>query len=234
MFCTDYDPSLETEFVNLALQHKVDGIIGLTYNTNLVVPDEVSFVSIDRIINTHTPCVSSDNFAGGQLAAEKLHALGCKKVLFIRMWSAINGETYKRLSGFEYGCRSYNLPCESHTLIDTHVINETKAVLAKYLEPLFKGQCAYDGIFCGTDLLALLVRDILVSFGLSVPGDVEIIGFDGIKDFATEEYVCSTIVQPVEDIAEAAVDLLLRDNLDTTPPLLCLPVTFGEGKTTSS
>ena len=63
----------------MAQQNKVDGIIGLTYNPDLVVDDNIPFVAIDRSIRPNIPCVSSDNFAGGQIAAEKLADLGCKK-----------------------------------------------------------------------------------------------------------------------------------------------------------
>ena len=77
--CTDFDLSQEQEYVKMAQQNKVDGIIGLTYNPNLVVEENTPFVAIDRSMGPKIPCVASDNFAGGQLAAEKLADLGCKR-----------------------------------------------------------------------------------------------------------------------------------------------------------
>ena len=68
---TDYDSGQGQEYVTMVQQNKVDGIIGLTYNPNLVIEESTSFVSIDRSINPKIPCVTSDNFAGGQLAASK-------------------------------------------------------------------------------------------------------------------------------------------------------------------
>ena len=62
----------------MAQQNKVDGIIGLTYNPDLNINKNTPFVSIDRCMGTGIPCVASDNFAGGQLAAEKLAVFGCK------------------------------------------------------------------------------------------------------------------------------------------------------------
>ena len=38
--------------------------------------------------------------------------------------------------------------------------------------------------------------------GLRVPEDVQVIGFDGIRMFGDQEYTVSTIVQPVQEIAE--------------------------------
>src|SRR5574344_758354 len=48
--CTDYHPEQEQEFVTMAGQRKVDGIIGLTYNPDLQIEMATPFVSIDRTI----------------------------------------------------------------------------------------------------------------------------------------------------------------------------------------
>ncbi|MDE6053418.1 MAG: LacI family transcriptional regulator, partial [Lachnospiraceae bacterium] len=101
---TDYDSNAEQEYITMAQQNKVDGIIGLTYNSDLVIHENIPFVSIDRCIGSHVPCVACDNFAGGQLAAEKLADLGCKNVAFLRKGSSISNEPNKRKAGFENGC----------------------------------------------------------------------------------------------------------------------------------
>ncbi len=98
---TDYDSGLEQEYITMAQQNKVDGIIGLTYNPDLIISKHIPFVSIDRCIRSDIPCVSCDNFAGGQLAAEKLSELGCKNVAFLRKGSSLNNEPNKRKAGFE-------------------------------------------------------------------------------------------------------------------------------------
>ena len=38
--CTEFDPSLEQEYVQMVQQNNVDGIIGLTYHTGLVIEEE--------------------------------------------------------------------------------------------------------------------------------------------------------------------------------------------------
>ena len=98
---TDFDSRQEQEYITMAQQNKVDGIIGLTYNPNLIIEESTPFVAIDRSMGPKIPCVASDNFAGGQLAAEKLAALGCKKVAFLRIGSSLTNEPNKRKAGFE-------------------------------------------------------------------------------------------------------------------------------------
>lgn len=73
---------------------------------------------------------------------------------------------------------------------------------------------------------------LLEELGIRVPEDVQIIGFDGLRRFDTGEFYCTTIIQPVERIAETCVDMLLREDRTGIPNLVCLPVTYGFGGTT--
>ena len=226
---TDFDSHLEQKYVELARQQKLDGIIGLTYNPDLAVDEGIPFVSIDRSIGANIPCVASDNFAGGQLAAEKLADLGCQNVAFLRIGSSLTNEPNKRRSGFENGCMARGLHYEMKILNDGDSLDE--------FEPFFKehmagGRLAFDGLFCVTDSVAYSVIQILKRLGQRVPEDVQVIGFDGTRMFGDKDYVCSTIVQPLPDIAEMCVNLLLQESRTQNPPLICLPTTYAYGGTT--
>lgn len=228
--CTGSDSAQEQEYVTMAQQNKVDGIIGLTYNPNLIIEENTPFVAIDRSIGTDIPCVASDNFAGGQLAAEKLADFGCKNVAFLRIGSSLSNEPNKRKSGFENGCLSRNLHYEMKILDNGAPYEEFEKFL---LEHIHNGKLSFDGIFCVTDRLAFSVIQSLQRLGQRVPEDVQVIGYDGIRIFGNMDYVCSTIVQPLPEMAEMCVELLLRENMKTKPPLICLPVTYAYGGTTS-
>lgn len=229
LLCTDSDSIQEQEYITMAQQNKVDGIIGLTYNPDLSVEGNVPFVSIDRSLGPNIPCVACDNFAGGQLAAEKLADLGCKKVAFLRVGSSLNNEPNKRKAGFENGCLSRSLPYEMKILNDGDPYDEFETFLKDHIKD---GRLEFDGIFCVTDKLAYFIYKLLCRLNIRVPEDVQLIGFDGTRFFGDYDYTCSTIVQPVPEMAELCVELLLQENMKTKPPLVCLPVTFAYGRTT--
>lgn len=229
LLATDSDSSQEQDYITLAQQNKVDGIIGLTYNSDLIVEEGTPFVSIDRSMGPKIPCVASDNFAGGQLAAEKLADLGCKHVAFLRVGSVLNNEPNKRKAGFENGCLSRSLTYEMKILNDGDSYDEFEDFLASHITD---GKLSIDGIFCVTDRLALHIAGVLRRLGQRVPEDVQLIGYDGTRLFGGTDYICSTIVQPVPEIAEMCVDLLLQENMPSKPPLVCLPVTYAYGGTT--
>lgn len=227
---TSSNPEAEQRCIRMVQQNKVDGIIGLTYNPNLEVDPALPYVSIDRYFGPNVPCVSSDNFGGGQMAAEKLLELGCRHPLFLRVGSRVPGESDKRGDGFESACRRRGVKCDSLRLNDEDgLVEPFRAFLSQHMKD---GRLEYDGIFCATDALTIHIRGMLSELGLRVPEDVQLIGFDGIRRFTTGDLYCSTIIQPIPRLAETCVDLLLREDRSNLPRLICLPVTYASGGTT--
>ena len=228
LYVTAYHPDAERDCLNMVRQNKVDGVIGLTYNS-LEIDSELPYVSIDRCLSPDIPCVAADNYGGGRLAAEKLIELGCKHLAFFRIGSDKPSETDKRGDGFEMVCRSRQIPYETLRFNDEADMADFKQFL---LERMAGGRMDIDGIFCNTDLLAWRIGNILAELGVRVPEDVQIIGFDGIQKFGGEGFYCSTIVQPVQRMAETSVDLLLSKDRSNIPALVCLPVSYAPGGTT--
>ena len=229
LFATDYDNEQEQEYVYLAEQQKVDGIICLSYNPNLIIPAGVPLVSIDRYFSTNVPCVSSDNYGGGRLAAEKLVENGCRNLAFLRIGSKLVNEPNKRKDGFVSACEALGVPYTLKIIDDGTPYSAFEDFLREHLH---NGKLDFDGIFCVTDSLAHQILGTLRDMELRVPEDVQVIGFDGVRRFGDMELYCSTIVQPVEDIAATCVDMVTEKDLDKAPSLVCLPVTYAQGGTT--
>lgn len=223
LYVTASQPEMEQKCVNMVRQNKADGIIGLTYNP-LVVDEDLPFVGIDRSFRPDIPCVAADNYGGGRLAAEKLIALGCRHPAFFRTGSVSPGEADKRGDGFEMACRTRSVPYEALRLNDGEDLAAFRDFLRDHPET--------DGIFCSTDLLAWQIQGMLEELGRRVPEDVQLIGFDGIRRFGAQALYCSTIIQPVQKMAETCVDLLLAKDRSNIPALVCLPVSYAPGGTT--
>lgn len=230
MLCfTDYDRDREIEFIQLAQQNRLDGIIALTYNPELTIPNDIPFVTIDRFFSVSVPCVASDNFGGGWLAARKLKELGCTSVAFLRVGSSLTHEPSKRKEGFISACVDMGLPFEVLALEDGQPLSVFERFISKHVHD---GRLDFDGIFTATDYLAWQIIKILKKMNIRVPEDVQVIGFDGIRMFGEMEYIVSTIVQPVQEIAETCVSTVLSKHLSSVPSLICLPVTYAYGGTT--
>ena len=228
-YATDYDPEQEQELVMLAEQQKVDGIIVLSYNPKLKVSEDVSLVSVDRYFGGQIPCVSCDNYGGGRLAAEKLVENGCRNLAFLRIGSRLTNEPNKRRDGFISACEALDVPYTMKIVDDYTPYAAFEGFLQEHYH---EGRLDFDGIFCVTDALAHQIAVTLKGMGLRVPEDVQIIGFDGVRHFGDLELTCSTIVQPVEDMAAACVETVLQKRSARTGSLVCLPVSYAYGGTT--
>ena len=224
LMITNFDPEAERNSLVMVRQNKADGIIALTYSPNLEVDESLPIVTIDRHFSEGIPCVSSDNFHGGELAAETLTRLGCRNLLMFQIGAEVPGEPHKRCDGFEHFCRAEDVRFHSIVLRDADTEAPFYAYLAEHIQ---NGAPDFDGIFCSSDMLACGVRAFLSEHGVGVPEDVQIIGYDGITDYSTGRYLCSTIVQPIPDMARTAVDILLG-----WEARLMLPVRYAPGGTT--
>lgn len=231
LMITNYDPEAERKSFAMVRTNKMDGVIALTYSPDLEVGESIPIVTIDRHLDEDIPCISSDNFRGGELAAKKLIELGCKKLLFMRITSKIQGEPNKRCSGFENICQTQNVDYDTLLLCDD--ADDLEESVCRFLEEHIKdGYLEYDGIFCNSDVLASRVIRFLNDKNISVPDQVQIIGYDGIIDRFTDQYVCSTIEQPLAMMAETAVTVLLNPTETTLGANICLPVRYVPGGTT--
>ncbi len=79
------------------------------------------------------------------------------------------------------------------------------------MEQLFAGERP-TAIVAESDRAALIAIDWLAARGLSVPGDVSIIGFDGIPESEKSTPPLTTIAQPMVAIGRRAVETILKGN----------------------
>ena len=85
------------------------------------------------------------------------------------------------------------------------------------LSALFAGADTPTALITHSDLIAMIAMDWLAARGLSVPGDVSIIGFDGVPEAALTQPPLTTIAQPIAEIGRRAVSAITGDAAQTPP-----------------
>jgi DNA-binding LacI/PurR family transcriptional regulator len=65
-----------------------------------------------------------------------------------------------------------------------------------------------DALFFASDVMAFGGMDAAREIGLSIPGDVSIIGYDDVPMAALPSYGLTTIRQPVREMAQTAMEIL--------------------------
>jgi LacI family transcriptional regulator len=90
-----------------------------------------------------------------------------------------------------------------------------------------------DAVLCYDDKLAMTLLDALRSTHLDVPGDVALVGFDGISAAHQSRPRLTTVDVPSADIGRRAVDMLVAATREgTMPPSEVLPVRLVIGDST--
>ena len=76
-----------------------------------------------------------------------------------------------------------------------------------------------DAVICANDLMAIGAIDAArFAYGLDVPGQVSVVGFDGVGPAAWASYQLTTVRQPVNRMTEGAVAMLLERVADPELP----------------
>lgn len=226
------DAEKERAYLRMLMANRVDGIIAGSHNLNIEEYQKVGLpiISFDRYLSETIPIVSSDNYHGGQLAAQSLLAAGSKKLQIIIGANRPNSPTNNRLSGFKEVLDKQDLDFK---LLEIPFSSSPNIKGLKIKELLTKKEA--DGIFCTDDLTALLVMQQARELGIRIPEDLKLIGYDGTDFIQNYHPELTTIMQPIVDIVTMMIDLLLRriDNseceLEST---YTLPVKLISGATT--
>lgn len=227
------DIQQEIEYIHMGQMQKVAGIITMSYSDlSQQHLENLPIVSIENKISKRIPCVSSDNYQGGVLAAEKLISSGAKNLLLITRTTTHTEASYgQRSRGFIDCCRKHGLKCE--VFWGEHHEETFYPALATYLKESGEVETV-DGIFAVADQYADFAMELLTKAGRRVPKDLQIIGFDGSKMYPEQEEFISTIRQPVALMAETCVSIL-EELLNKEGPApaeeIVLPVKFIPGGT---
>lgn len=149
--------------------------------------------------------VGSDNRKGGQLATEHLMSIGRRRILFIGPWDL--PEVRLRLEGFEAAHRSVAFSMDPALRLDVEFGGV--AVFQAMLDFIDSGM-RFDAIVAASDVIAMTAILALQARGLSVPGDVAVVGYDNIGQSALSTPPLTTIDQNITVGGRMMVDLLLR------------------------
>lgn len=225
MFISDGD---ETDGVlDEILQYQIDGIV---MASAMLSPDlarqcadsGVPVVLFNRVPDTSafarhtTSSVTSDNRKGGRMVAELLLSRGHKRIAFLAGLEK-SSTNLERERGFndalsEAGVKVFRREVGHYSF--ERARNATRAMFAGV--PATKRP---DALFVANDHMAIAAMDVLRhELGLRVPEDVSVVGFDDVPQAAWESYRLTTVMQQVEPMVDATVELLHDQMQDGAQP----------------
>ena len=154
--------------------------------------------------NDAVPSVFCDSVGGERLLVDRLVAAGHKKFAILS-GPADSYVGNQRVEGAKVRLAHHGLGAEVFPGRFDHESG------AEGLRKAMSRKKRPDALICANDLMAIGAMDAARDeFGLSIPDDLSIVGFDGVGPAAWPSYRLTTIRQPVRRMTEAAVTMLLE------------------------
>ncbi len=167
----------------------------------------VFFDRITEEINTHKVII--DNYRGAYEATEHLLQNGYKRIAAIAS-SEFLSITSERLSGYSEALKKHNLQVRQdyvrHCFYGGMVFSEIEEAVNKLLTLKQRP----DAIFTTSDKLTMGCLKTLKRRGLSIPGDIALVGFSNSDVAELVDPPLTIIRQPAEEMGRAATELLLQ------------------------
>jgi LacI family transcriptional regulator len=206
---TEGNEAAEHEAIQMMLEHRVRGILYSTwFHRAAEVPAslrEADFV----MVNCFAPAgdavaVVPDEVQGGRTATELLVRQGHRRIAFINATTPAPAQT-GRLQGYREALEAADVPFDPDLVLYAYPDQEggydaTAALLERDVTAVF----AYN------DRMAMGLYDGLRERGLSIPGDLAVVGFDNQEVIAAHvRPPLSTVGLPHYELGAAGVRLLL-------------------------
>ena len=152
--------------------------------------------------------VTTDSYAGGYMAGDYLAKLGRKKIAAVcgRMHVEGGYNAMMRVSGMVRALAENGLTLPEGGLIEvvSYSYNDGVEAMGRFLDE----KRGIDAVFCAAgDMCALGMLKTARERGVKVPEEIAIIGYDDLDAARTSRPALTTIKQPLEKMALAALSM---------------------------
>jgi LacI family transcriptional regulator len=144
--------------------------------------------------------IGIDNAAGIERMVAALVALGHRRIAFLAGPASLY-VSHRRQEGYRRGLGEAGIPYDERLVVSTG-FNQEGGSLA--IDALLAGDAPFTAVCAANDLLALGAMQRLAAFGIDVPADVSVAGFDDIQTAAMATPGLSTVRIPLHEIGRRA------------------------------
>ncbi len=198
----------EADYVGMLLEQHVSGVVfaGGHYAEQAAPHDHYRLLrsrGIPVVLfnagidNLDFPCVSTDDVTAAGQAYTHLASLGHQRIGLV-VGPEDHVPSRRKLAAFAEHARGGAV---EHALFS---LEGGQAATTRLLRH------GVTGVICGSDVLALGAIRAIRRAGLSVPGDVSVVGFDDSAFMNCTDPPLTTVRQPIESMGKAAVALLVN------------------------
>lgn len=208
------EPDREMDAVDMLRSKRVDGLIVTSSRVGVVYLEHLERIGVPIVlVNNHseemgpyTFSISVDNVHGGYLASRHLINAGHRRIAFVT-GPADHSSSLGRQEGYRQALAQAGIDRDpALTLPGDGRSTGGECALRALLELSDQPSAA----FCYNDMTAIGLLRAARAAGLSVPGDLAIVGFDDIPFAAYVHPALTTIAQPKIEMGQQAMDMVME------------------------
>jgi LacI family transcriptional regulator len=203
---TNHDPAQESHYVDLFLGRSCDGIIAVTGTGNIgdVVHAGVPTVLVNaHVTAARVPRVEVDDLHGVHTAVTHLLRLGHRRIGLVA-----HPYDQPRFEGYFRALSDAGIAVDSHLVAEVTRMNSLVQDGRDRARELLRAHPDLTAIVTTADVIAIGVLRAAHEAGRQVPNDLAIVGFDNISLSAALVPTLTTVAQPIDAIAAAALGLV--------------------------
>jgi LacI family transcriptional regulator len=216
--CHDWNRELIDKYPQMLVQRAVDGLLLLnTPADDVEVSVPVVAISAHSSAENVTNIVLDHHLAVEQ-ALTHLYSLGHRRIAFMRGPRAIPDSEF-RWESIQQVAQEMTLKIETNLVIRIDSAGWSMKdgyhpmapeIGFRPMQALLEKTRDFTAIFCFNDIAAIGAIRALKDVGLTVPGDVSVVGFDDIQSAAYSTPSLTTVRQPLLEMGKRGAQILLE------------------------
>jgi LacI family transcriptional regulator len=213
------DPALESREIDALIDHRVDGIVYAVVFHQIISPpsglSKTKAVLLDaRSVDASYPSVVPDEVGGGFTATEELLAAGHRRIGLLNNVDDIPA-TSGRLEGYRQALQARNMVFDPSLQVSD--LSDSGGGF-RAASQLLSREPRPTALFCFNDRMAMGAYQAAQEMGMSIPGDLSVVGFDDQLAVSSElRPGLTTVALPHYEMGYAAV-VMLMDMIEKDDP----------------
>lgn len=212
IYCnTDESETKEEKYANILAQRQVDGVLlvpacGNTASIKFLTANGINVVVLDRrITGVETDSVRADSQKGAKQLIQLLISLGHERIAIITGPETVS-TSMDRIAGYREALKDAGL--EENEMVYFGGFNQDSGYCST-LDAMQKNNKP-TAIFAANNFILIGVMKALREFGLKVPEDISVVGFDDFPESMLVKPFFTAAVQPAYEMGRLAAQLLLN------------------------
>jgi LacI family transcriptional regulator len=155
---------------------------------------------------TDLPTIDSNNLRGAQLATEHLLTLGHQRIAMLTGRADLQSARLRE-EGYRQALAAAGVPVDEELVQAGDYDPDVSSASALRM---LKSEHRPTAIFAANDISAIATVSTAASLGIRVPMDLSVVGFDNVPESALNSPPLTTIHQPIREMGQSAIEMLIR------------------------